>query len=356
MDKVTRETAKATRQNEFVGYLKAAVARGADNLPGARLLPLDRIDPNPYQPRTRPLADADAAELDASLRAHGILQPIAVRPVGDRYQIVDGEQRWRAARRVGLTTVPSVERQVSDEDMELLALLANTQRNDLAPLDEARAYKRLMVQRRLSLREMAGVVHKSHEHVAQRLRLLDNPDITAAVDDGWFTPTVALSVDRVTDPARRAALLDRHRPEGPPTLADARAARQADEGDSAQQAPSVKYLTEPVDTAPSSPPSAVDMPNAAASVKYLTPPRADRGAVPPGGASSATTDTRLGSTDDAEGEPWEANLAHDQHTPPVAWVHSEDTRTGALFHAGSGRAEREQLRVALLADLEALFD
>ncbi len=339
MDRTTRDAAKATRQNEFVGYLKAAVARGVDNLPGARLLPVDRVDPNPYQPRTRPLTDADAAELDASIRAHGILQPIAVRPAGDRYQIVDGEQRWRAAGRVGLATVPAVERHVSDEDMELLALLANTQRNDLAPLDEARAYKRLMAQRRLSLREMAGVVHKSHEHVAQRLRLLDNPDITAAVDDGWLTPTVALSVDRVTDPARRAALLDRHRPEGSPTLADARAARQADEVEQPQPTSPVKYLTPPQGDAPTTPLHGIDAADAphVPSVKYLTPRQdaqqeeRDNALDAPIGMNAAPS-AQLGVTED--------------------WVCVHDLQTVILSRTTNGRATREQVRAALWADLE----
>ncbi len=200
-------------------------AAGVASLDQAHAIGVDLLDPNPYQPRAHVLDDAARAELDASIRAHGILQPVLVRPVGDRYQLVDGEQRWRAAQRVGLEVVPAVERAVGDEDMELLALLANTQRTDLDPLDEARAYRRIMERRALSLRDMAALAHKSHGHVAQRLRLLDNPEITAAVEEGWLSPTVALSVDRVADPATRAALLDRTRPEGSPTIADAREAR-----------------------------------------------------------------------------------------------------------------------------------
>ncbi len=342
MDRTTRDAAKATRQNEFVGYLKAAVARGVDNLPGARLLPVDRVDPNPYQPRTRPLDPSAAREMDASIRAHGVLQPIVVRPAGDRYQIVDGEQRWRAAQRAGLTTVPGVERHTSDEDMELLALLANTQRNDLAPLDEANAYRRLMTQRELSLRAMADLVHKSHEHVAQRLRLLDNPDITAAVADGWLTPTVALSVDRVKDAGRRAALLDRNRPEGSPTLADARAARQADEMEQPQHTPPVKYLTPPQGDAPTTPLYGIDAADAphVPSVKYLTP-RQD------------VQDAQQEERDNALDAPIGMNAAPSaQLGTPEDWVRVHDLQTVILSRTTNGRATRAQVRAALWADLE----
>ncbi len=346
MDRTTRDAAKATRQNEFVGYLKAAVARGIDNLPGARLLPVDRIDPNPYQPRTQPLDPGAASEMDASIRVHGVLQPIVVRPAGDRYQIVDGEQRWRAAQRTGLTTVPGVERQVSDEDMELLALLANTQRNDLAPLDEANAYRRIMTQRALSLRAMADLVHKSHEHVAQRLRLLDNPDITAAVRDGWLTPTVALSVDRVKDAARRAALLDRNRPEGPPTLADARAARQADEMEQSQHAPPVKYLTPIQGNSPTTPvhdaAAAAAAAAAAPTVKYLTP-RQD------------TQDAQQEERDTALDIPIDVNpVPSPQPRADEDWVRVHELQTVILSRTTTGRATREQVRAALWADLETV--
>ncbi len=220
-------------------------AAGVASLDQARAIGVGLLDPNPYQPRAHVLDDAARAELDASIRAYGILQPVLVRPVGDRYQLVDGEQRWRAAQRVGLEVVPAVERAVGDEDMELLALLANTQRTDLDPLDEARAYRRIMERRALSLRDMAALAHKSHGHVAQRLRLLDNPEITAAVEDGWLSPTVALSIDRVADPMARAALLDRTRPEGPPTIADAREARTPSREPSVPSATpqGVKYYT-----------------------------------------------------------------------------------------------------------------
>jgi len=341
VDRTTRDAAKATRQNEFVGYLKAAVARGVDNLPGARLLPVDRIDPNPYQPRTRPLDPSAAREMDASIRAHGVLQPIVVRPAGDRYQIVDGEQRWRAAQRAGLTTVPGVERHTSDEDMELLALLANTQRSDLAPLDEANAYRRLMTQRELSLRAMADLVHKSHEHVAQRLRLLDNPDITAAVADGWLTPTVALYVDRVKDAGHRAALLDRNRPEGPPTLADARAARQADEMEQPQYAPAVKYLTPTKGDGPTTPLHGTDASDAShvPAVKYLTPRQ---------GAQQEDRDRALGTPVDVNAAPSAQSDANED------WVRVHDLQTVILSRTTNGRATRAQVRAALRADLETV--
>ncbi len=179
---------------------------GVEDLPGAKLIAVSLLDPNPFQPRTT-FDQAALEELAASLREHGVLQPLTVRQAGDRYQIGAGERRWRAAQRADLADVPCVVRTLSDEDMEVLALIENVQRADLDPLDEAHAYRRLMDRFGLSLRAVAGRVAKSHEHVARRLRLIADPAVEAAVRAGAVGPTIAAELARIEDPERRRALL-----------------------------------------------------------------------------------------------------------------------------------------------------
>lgn len=189
---------------------------GVEDLANAKMIDVALLDPNPYQPRS--FNDEDAAaraalgELAADIKAHGILQPLLVRPHPDtarRFQIVAGERRWRAARMGGIERVPCVEQTLDDTAMERLALVENIQRTDLNPLDEAHAYRRLMERFTLSLRDLAASVHKSHEYVAQRLRLIEDPQIEATVRAGQMGPTVAQEVARVKDPTARAGLLDR---------------------------------------------------------------------------------------------------------------------------------------------------
>ncbi len=140
-------------------------------------LPLSRLQPNRLQPRTD-FDEEGLAELAASIRAQGIVQPIVVAEDGDGgYVIVAGERRWRAARRAGLDEVPVVVRQVAD-DRELLeaALVENLQRSDLNPLEEAEAYRTLQERFELTQEEIAVRVGKGRSTVANRLRLLNLPD------------------------------------------------------------------------------------------------------------------------------------------------------------------------------------
>jgi ParB/RepB/Spo0J family partition protein len=181
---------------------------GVEDLPGAKLIAVGLLDPNPFQPRTT-FDQAALEDLAASIREHGVLQPLTVRQADDRYQIGAGERRWRAAQRAGLADVPCVVRTLSDEEMEVLALIENVQRADLDPLDEAHAYRRLMDRFGLSLRDVAGRVAKSHEHVARRLRLIADPAVEAAVRAGTVGPTIAAELARIEDPERRRALLGR---------------------------------------------------------------------------------------------------------------------------------------------------
>ncbi len=202
---------------------------GVEDLTDAKMIDIGLLDPNPYQPR-RTFDAAALDELAASIRVDGILQPLSVRShptQRGRYQIVAGERRWRAARRAERTAVPAVVRELSDDAMERQALMENIQRSDLDPLDEAHAYQRLMERFTLSLRDLAASVHKSHEYVAQRLRLIEDPRIEATVRAGQMGPTVAQEVARVKDPVTRDLLLDRAARGERVTVQDVQAAKVA---------------------------------------------------------------------------------------------------------------------------------
>ena len=110
---------------------------------GVREIDIDLIDPNPEQPRTR-FAEEKLAELAASIRSNGIVQPIVLRPIGTRYQIVAGERRWRAAQRAELRKVPAVVRDIPDDKLLEIALIENIQRHELNPIEEAKAYRKLI--------------------------------------------------------------------------------------------------------------------------------------------------------------------------------------------------------------------
>jgi len=175
------------------------------------MIDIKLLEPNPYQPR-RTFDAAALDELAASIRVDGVLQPLSVRAhptQRGRYQIVAGERRWRAAQRAEQPAVPAVVRDLSDDEMERQALMENIQRSDLDPLDEAQAYKRLMDRYGLSLRDLAAEVHKLHEYIAQRLRLLEVPRIAQAMREEKIGPTVGQELARVKDAVRRDELLGR---------------------------------------------------------------------------------------------------------------------------------------------------
>ena len=158
--------------------------------PGSGMLELeiDRLAPNDYQPRLN-IDDARLEELAASIRANGVIQPIVVRKVADGYRIIAGERRWRAARLAGLTHVPVVVRDVSGEAAQQrvlqMALVENLQRDDLNPIDEAKAYRRLADEFTLTQDAIASAVGKDRATVANTLRLLKLPgDVQDLVASG----------------------------------------------------------------------------------------------------------------------------------------------------------------------------
>jgi len=149
-----------------------------------RVIPIDQIDRNPEQPRKH-FDESQLEELKESILAHGVLEPIIVRPVGGRYEIVVGERRWRAAKLAGLDAIPAAVREMSDREAMELALVENLQREDLNPIEEAEAYKRLMDEFGLTQEEVADRVGKKRSTVANRLRLLEmEPELRAEVSAG----------------------------------------------------------------------------------------------------------------------------------------------------------------------------
>jgi ParB family chromosome partitioning protein len=138
---------------------------------GPLQIDIDLIDPSPYQPRTR-FADAGIDELAQSIRSSGIIQPLVARKIGSRYQLIAGERRWRASQRAQLLRVPMVLREVSDEQALELTLVENIQREDLNPIEQARAFDRLMEEFHLTQDEVASRTGKDRATVANSVRLL----------------------------------------------------------------------------------------------------------------------------------------------------------------------------------------
>jgi ParB family transcriptional regulator, chromosome partitioning protein len=165
-------------QKQALGRGLSALLPGRDDVPretGAREVEIGRLVPNRYQPR-REFAEAALAELAASIREHGVVQPIVVSPRGEKLEIVAGERRWRAAAIAGLTSVPIVFREKQSEtDLLEVALVENLQREDLNPLDAAEAYARLRDEFRFSHERIADRVGKDRATVSNALRILKLP-------------------------------------------------------------------------------------------------------------------------------------------------------------------------------------
>jgi ParB family transcriptional regulator, chromosome partitioning protein len=136
--------------------------------------PVTSLEPNPFQPRSA-MDPVRLAELAASIRESGVVQPILVRRHGERYQIIAGERRWRAAQQAGLATVPIVLRDVADDRLLELALVENIQRQELSPLEEAQAFHRLQEELRLTQEEVARKVGRDRTTITNTLRLLRLP-------------------------------------------------------------------------------------------------------------------------------------------------------------------------------------
>lgn len=150
-----------------------------------REIPLDQIDPNPFQTRSQ-VNEEQLAELAASITANGVVQPILVRPQhGGRFQLIAGERRWRASRLAGKTTIPAILRQVSDEQAMEITIVENLQRADLNPMEQARAFDRLAREFHMTQEQMAQRTGKDRASVSNFLRLLKLPSsVQGRVESG----------------------------------------------------------------------------------------------------------------------------------------------------------------------------
>ena len=181
----------------------AAVAPAQTVTGGPLLLDIDLISPSPYQPRTR-FPEAALDELAQSIRTSGIIQPLVVRKIGARYQLIAGERRWRAAQRAQMQRVPVVIREVGDEEALELTLVENIQREDLNPIEQARAFQRLMDQFHLTQDEVASRTGKDRATVANSVRLLTlNETFLEWIEEGKITAGHGRALLAIQDPKLR---------------------------------------------------------------------------------------------------------------------------------------------------------
>lgn len=189
------------------GLLQSTVAEPTPaEVRGSDALPIAEIRANPYQPR-RHFDDASLAELRASIAEHGVLQPVVVRRTPQGYELIAGERRLRAATAAGLERIPAVVRTVDDAAMQTLALVENLQREDLGPLEKARALRAMMSAQGLSAEEVSVRIAKDRATVSNFLRLLELPaDVQALVDGGKLSAGQARAILQVSGDTRRSEL------------------------------------------------------------------------------------------------------------------------------------------------------
>ena len=171
-----------------------------------RDLPLEKVHPNPTQPRMTFHQDT-LQELAASIKEHGVLQPILVRPADEGYEIIAGERRWRASKLAGKDTIPAIVERFDDATALEIALIENLQREDLSPLDEAVIYKKMTDELGYSIRQLAGKLGKDKGYVENRLRLANAPeDVREMVAQRYDTLSAAYELMKIDDVRRRQAL------------------------------------------------------------------------------------------------------------------------------------------------------
>jgi ParB family chromosome partitioning protein len=174
---------------------------------GVRNVDVDRITPNPEQPRLS-FDETSLEELAASIREHGVLQPILVRPLdGGSYQLIAGERRWRASKAAGLDTIPALVEEIDDDTALEISIIENLQREDLSPLDEAAMYDRMVRDHGYSVRRLAQKLGKDKGYLENRLRLADAPEeIRELVSLRKDTLSHAYELLKVDDPKKRKRL------------------------------------------------------------------------------------------------------------------------------------------------------
>ncbi|MEZ5972360.1 MAG: ParB/RepB/Spo0J family partition protein [Hyphomonadaceae bacterium] len=178
-----------------------APPQAAADAAGPRSVPIDLVQRNPQQPRKH-FDEAELNDLASSIKSHGILQPILVRPIADgKYEIVAGERRWRAAQRAGLHSIPAVIRELNEVEVLEIAIVENVQRMDLNPIEEAQGFQALIDRFGRTQQDIADAVGKSRPHIANMLRLLQLPDdLQEMVRDGRLSSGHARAILTAPDP------------------------------------------------------------------------------------------------------------------------------------------------------------
>ena len=191
----------------LAALLGDAAAPNAETAPGVQSLPLDLLEPSPFQPR-REMDEAALAELSVSIGQRGILQPLLVRPHPERagrYQIIAGERRWRAAQKVPLHEVPVLVRPLSDSDAMAAGLVENLQREDLNPIEEAEGYRRLLEEFKMTQEMLGEAIGKSRAHIGNLMRILKLPEpVLAMIREGSLSAGHARALMVHADPLRAA--------------------------------------------------------------------------------------------------------------------------------------------------------
>ena len=154
-------------------------------------IPLNQIDPSKFQPRQE-IDNKEIEELSKSIKEKGVIQPIVVRKIKDRYEIIAGNRRYTAAKNLGLKEIPAIIKDLSDKDAFIIAIIENLQRKNLNPIEEAEAFKRLTIEFGYTQEEVAKFIGKDKATVSNALRLLNLPDnIKQAISKGLITSTQA---------------------------------------------------------------------------------------------------------------------------------------------------------------------
>jgi ParB family transcriptional regulator, chromosome partitioning protein len=169
-----------------------------------RMVPIEHVSRNPRNPR-RQFDESDLQDLASSVRQHGIVQPVVVRPVDDRFEIIAGERRWRAAQLAGLHEIPVIVRDVDDRTALEIAIVENVQRADLNPLEEALGYDQLIAEYGYTQNDLGGIIGKSRSHVANSLRLLKLPEpVRDMLSSGELSAGHARALITTSDPVSLA--------------------------------------------------------------------------------------------------------------------------------------------------------
>ncbi|MEQ1549837.1 ParB/RepB/Spo0J family partition protein [Sphingorhabdus sp.] len=207
LDALLGEVSLDRSASRVAGGGESASSGGSQAFDGVSTIATADIHPNPAQPRLH-FSEESLQELAASLKRHGLIQPILVRPHGGSYQIVAGERRWRAAQKAQLHQMKAVVRELSDEETLEIALIENIQRQDLNPIEEAEAYRKLCDDFGHSQNELSAIVEKSRSHVANMMRLLELPTLVRElVIEGKLSMGHARALLGSEDSARLAAVV-----------------------------------------------------------------------------------------------------------------------------------------------------